>query len=193
MRSPLSTTTSGSAQANFTGCGSASGHTREFFLSVPPGVTVTVGQTTNAFDSKHSAFWSEGADPAAYPGSVGGGSCTDDPDTKNVSMANAGSAPRKLWFVVNGFSNYNHEGTFTLAWSCKRGEVATPCAPEQWASLREDFNADPRRGFDFMAFRALRSPQARLAWGRGEAGPFASRIKHTHACAHIHPRARESV
>ena len=126
-RSPLASTTAG-LHNHFTGCGGTAGRTRKFFLAVPPGVTVVVGQTANSFDSQHSAFWSASTDPASYPKRSVGSSCTDTPDTRAVNMTNAGSVPRKLWFVVNGYDSSNsYAGTFTLAWSCTRGGRATSC------------------------------------------------------------------
>ena len=40
-------------------------------------------------------------------------------------MTNSDLVQRKLWFVVNGY--HNAHGKFTLAWSCKRGGIVSPC------------------------------------------------------------------
>ena len=72
IQSPFTSTTAG-VQNAFTGCGSSAGHVRRFFVVVSPGIQITIGQTSNSFDSKHSAFWSESAEPGSYLGSAGGG------------------------------------------------------------------------------------------------------------------------
>ena len=123
ITSPFSSTTTG-INNRFVGCGNTSGHTRKFFVVLPPSVSITIGQTANNFDSKHSVFWSESDNPGSYPASEG--LCTDDPDTMALTLANTKKVPRKLWFVVNGYSSYA-AGNFTLAWSCKSGDVPRPC------------------------------------------------------------------
>ena len=112
--SPLSGTTQGHHDV-FTGCGSTSGNTAKFSFVLQQDQKIAIGQTSNTFDSRHSLFWSESADPAAYS-SANGGQCVDDPDTKTLSLTNAQSAPRTVWFVVNGYSSSSH-GTFTISWA----------------------------------------------------------------------------
>ena len=113
MSSPYSSTTIGRSSP-FSGCGGSTGKTYKFFVVLQLGSTISIGQTTNSFDSKVAVFWSESADPTFYPSS-NGSSCTDDPDTQTVTMTNKNSAARKLWFVVNGYGSSDH-GSFTLGW-----------------------------------------------------------------------------
>ena len=56
VTNPLSSTTAGST-SQFTGCGSSAGHTRKFFVMLSPGITITIGQTSNTFDSEQSISW----------------------------------------------------------------------------------------------------------------------------------------
>ena len=101
IHSPFSSTTI-HRHAKFSGCGSTAGETYKFFVVLQPGQKITVGQTTNSFDSKHSVFWSESANPAAYP-SGSGSTCTDDPDTRTVTM----TFTTRLW-VGGGVPKQNH-------------------------------------------------------------------------------------
>ena len=86
-------------------------------MVLQPGQAISIGQTLNNFDSKHSIFWSTSPNPSSYPNYASGSKCVDDPDTLIMRMANSGSAARKLWFVVNTYSSITSTETFTLAWS----------------------------------------------------------------------------
>ena len=109
ISSPFSSKTSGRSSP-FSGCGGSTGQNYKFFVVMQPGSTISIGQTSNSFDSKVAVFWSESANPPSYPLGNNGSSCTDDPDTQTVHMTNTNGAARKLWFVVNGV------GSFKLAW-----------------------------------------------------------------------------
>ena len=128
LGSPLTASTAGRSSA-FSGCGSTAGHTYKFFFVLSPGESITIGQTSNIFDSEHSVFWSESANPASYP-AAGGGSCIEYSSyrTQAVSRTNAGSAPRKLWFVVNGYDTIDY-GNFTLQWTITGGDPALSSSP----------------------------------------------------------------
>ena len=124
MRSPFTSTTVGRSDA-FLGCGSPTGNTYKFFVVLLPGSSISIGQTSNQFDSTHSVFWSTSTDPSSYSSAPHGDQtrgtvCTDDPDTQTVTRTNSQSAPRKLWFVVNGY-NSSEVGAFTLAWTISTG------------------------------------------------------------------------
>ena len=112
----------------FTGCGGTRGNTAKFYVVLKQDETISIGLTTSTFDSMHSLFWSESADPTSYS-SVSGGQCVDDPDTKTLSLTNTFSAPRvggpqgfppgprKVWFVVNDFGIGIDFGQFTISWA----------------------------------------------------------------------------
>ena len=127
LASPLTATTAG-RHSNFSGCGATAGRTFKFYAVLPPGKTLTVGQTSNAFDSKHSVFWSESADPTVYPSGSEDAQCVDDPDTRSMTMTNAGTAARKAWFVVGGYSA-SEAGAFTLAWTISSTSPPAHAAP----------------------------------------------------------------
>ena len=114
LKSPLKGSLAGLKDI-FHGCGATTGKTAKFYVVLQPGHTIAIGQTSNSFDSKHSIFWSTGANPKSYP-TASGSKCVDDPDTHVEHMTNSGSAARKLWFVVNGYSSGAY-GSFTLAWT----------------------------------------------------------------------------
>ena len=103
LTSPFTATTSGRFSP-FSGCGSSTGSTYKFYVVLQPNQTLSVHQTTNSFDSQHSIFWSESADPTSYPsgdsGVTSGSHCVDDPDTAEATLTNFGSSARKAWFVV---------------------------------------------------------------------------------------------
>ena len=124
MSSPFTGTTAGRSSA-FSGCGSSSGHTYKFFVVLQPGSSISIGQTSNHFDSRHSAFWSESSDPSSYPSGSSGSSCTDDPDTQTVHMTNTNAAARRAWFVMNGYDSSEYGG-FTLAWTIARPTTKAP-------------------------------------------------------------------
>ena len=98
----------------FSGCGATNGKTYKFYVMLQPGQSLTIAQTSNTFDSKHSSFWSTSSNPRSFP--PNSYHCTDDPDTQTMTMTNSQSSPRKVWYVVNGYSNSKGCGTFTLAW-----------------------------------------------------------------------------
>ena len=128
ISSPFSSTTAGRSDV-FTGCGSSKGKTYKFYAVLQHGQTLSIGQTSNDFDSKHSTFWSTSANPSSYPliEYTSGSHCTDDPDTQTVTMTNSQLSPRKVWYVVNGCDSATdghddadgYYGKFTLAWTIR--------------------------------------------------------------------------
>jgi hypothetical protein len=89
-------------------CGS--GAEQGFAGILEPGSTITIGQTSNTFDSKHTLRYG-----GVYPGD-NVVDCVDDPDTAELSFTNAGDANVPVFFVVDAFSS-SGGGDFVVAWS----------------------------------------------------------------------------
>ena len=89
-------------------CG-GDGNEQGFLYVLQPGETIEIGQTTNAFDSRH-----ELSVGGTYPGDSSV-SCTDDPDTNTESYTNNGLEPVNVYYTVDAYSTGS--GDFTLAWN----------------------------------------------------------------------------
>ena len=111
MSSPYTGTTS-SRSDHLKVCGN--GKDEIFFIDVAPGWNLTIGQTENNFDSKHTLRWG-GSCPGANVVS-----CVDDPDTTQLSWTNPRGSTERAYFVVDGYGTNSH-GTFKLAWVMHRG------------------------------------------------------------------------
>ena len=73
-----------------------------------PGETLTIGQTSNNFDSRHHL---------AYGGPCPGTTqiaCRDDPDTQAMSWINEFDTIERAYFMIDAYSN--GEGSFTIEW-----------------------------------------------------------------------------
>ncbi|WP_262733715.1 T9SS type A sorting domain-containing protein [Gaetbulibacter sp. NE] len=80
-----------------------------YSILVPNGSTLDIGQTSNAYDSKHRL---------AYGGSCPGDTliaCTDDPDTETLSWTNTTGSDQTVYWVQSAYSTGS--GEYTLAWS----------------------------------------------------------------------------
>lgn len=80
-----------------------------YSILVPNGSTIDIGQTSNAYDSKHRL---------AYGGSCPGDTliaCTDDPDTETLSWSNTTGSDQTVYWVQSAYSTGS--GEYTLAWS----------------------------------------------------------------------------
>jgi hypothetical protein len=99
-----------------------------FGISLAPGARLTIGMTSNNFDSRHTTRW--------------GGSCpgttevanTDDPDTLVHTWTNSQSSAEPVYFEI-GPHGSSGPGTFVLEWSVTVGSAAAsasasrPCPP----------------------------------------------------------------
>ena len=82
---------------------------RVFYIDVPPAGTLTIGQTVNAYDSRHRV---------AYGGACPGATeiaCVDDPDVGDVVWINTTGAMQRVYWLQDGYTT-SSAGTFTLAW-----------------------------------------------------------------------------
>jgi hypothetical protein len=105
VTSPYSGSTTGNSD-DVAVCGS--GAEQGFAGILEPGSTITIGQTSNTFDSKHTLRYGGG-----YPGD-NVVDCVDDPDTATLSFTNAGDANVPVYFIVDAYSG---SGDFVVAWS----------------------------------------------------------------------------
>jgi len=88
-----------------------------YYIDVPPGITLEIGQTTNDYDSRNRV---------AYGGACPGDNeiaCFDDPDDLVVSWTNTTSMTQRVYWTQEGFTTTS-AGNFTLAW-----ELIQPPAP----------------------------------------------------------------
>ncbi|MBU2940616.1 T9SS type A sorting domain-containing protein [Lacinutrix sp. C3R15] len=80
-----------------------------YSILVPDGATLVIGQTSNAYDSKHRL---------AYGGACPGTTlvaCTDDPDTTTEIFTNTTGSDQTAYWVQSAYSTGS--GEFTLEWS----------------------------------------------------------------------------
>jgi hypothetical protein len=103
-------------------CGS--GAEQGFFGILEPGSTITIGQTSNTFDSQHTLRYG-----GVYPGD-NVIQCVDDPDEEELSFTNAGDANVPAYFLVDACCIGG--GDFVVAWtisilgaSCDASELLT--------------------------------------------------------------------
>ena len=78
-----------------------------------PGERLTIGQTSNTFDSVHHL---------AYGGSCPGNTnigCMDYPDTGSVSWTNEFQTAERVYFMIDAYSSGH--GSFTIEWQISGG------------------------------------------------------------------------
>jgi len=115
LTSPYTDSTAGLTNDFTPTCNSTGTAPDRFYkITVPNGWTLNIGQTTNNYDSVHTAFYGT---CAAFTEIV----CTDDPDTlidgaaSQVSWQNTTGSSQTVYWVQDGYSTGS--GSFTLAWS----------------------------------------------------------------------------
>lgn len=117
ITSPYSSTTVGHTN-DFSYCSMVSSVDMIFYIDIPDGVTLTIGQTINGYDSRHTL---------RYGGSCPGNTeikCTDDPDLETITWTNATGSLQRVYWIQAGYSS--GAGSFTLAWSAP-GACSTTC------------------------------------------------------------------
>jgi len=126
LTSPYSATTVGFGDTYNEACISNTASDRIFNISVPDGYRLYIGQSVNAFDSKHRVAFG-GACPGTttintgyvsnFPiysdlGTING--CLDDNDLTHYYYQNTSGVSETVYFLLDGFST--NAGTFTLEW-----------------------------------------------------------------------------
>lgn len=111
--SPLSGTTVGASNTNLSACSNSGGTLVNtypdvyYFIMVPDGSTLSIGQTTNNYDSTNVVFYGDCDNRTQID-------CFDDPDEKIVVWANNTGSDQNVYWIQDG---HGGSGTFTLAWS----------------------------------------------------------------------------
>ncbi|MXN92457.1 T9SS sorting signal type C domain-containing protein [Flavobacterium sp. Sd200] len=112
LTSPYSSTTVGANDDYSILC--ANGNTSPdlfFYIEVPNGYTLVIGQTENGYDSENYVGYG-----TACPGQ-NQIACYDDPDVQNVTWENTTGSTQTVYWVQDGWNTAANEGTFTLAWT----------------------------------------------------------------------------
>ncbi|WP_262494176.1 MopE-related protein, partial [Flavobacterium caeni] len=112
LTSPYNGDTTGAAD-NFTNT-CAGGNTSPdlvYYIDVPNGGSLQIGQTTNNYDSENTMFYG-----GACPGQTQI-ACYDDPDDTTNNWTNTTGSTQRVYWVQDGFSGATNFGTFTLAWT----------------------------------------------------------------------------
>jgi PKD repeat protein len=107
IASPYYGTTEG-YKSDFNFCNMGSAADRIFYIDVPSGNTLKIGQTYNYFDSRYSI---------RIGGSCPGNtiiSCTDEPDIQTQYYSNTTDSIQKLYFILSGYES--DSGNFVLEW-----------------------------------------------------------------------------
>lgn len=79
-----------------------------YFISVPDGSTLTIGQTANNYDSTNVVFYGDCDNQTII-------NCYDGSEFQNTVWANTTGSAQNVYFVQDGWNTGS--GTFTLAWS----------------------------------------------------------------------------
>jgi hypothetical protein len=116
--SPYAGSTSSASDSFSISCGR--GRDQVFFIDLPHGQRLEIGQTTNSYDSTHTTRWG-GACPGDHQIS-----CTDDPDTRRHSWTNQNGQTERVYFIVDAFGSGS--GSFTLTWSVSDGSAVSSSA-----------------------------------------------------------------
>ncbi|MFN8349942.1 MAG: GEVED domain-containing protein [Flavobacteriales bacterium] len=125
LTSPYSATTVGYAD-DISTCRTGYGD-RIFYISVPNGSTLTIGESTNNYDE-----WEYVGYGATCPGTTTINCWDNDALTQTVWNNNTGSA-QTVWYIQDGYSG---TGTFTLQWSITSPPACAgaPTAPTDGAT-----------------------------------------------------------
>ncbi|MCB0409453.1 MAG: fibronectin type III domain-containing protein [Flavobacteriales bacterium] len=120
ITSPYSSSTTGKTN-DFSFCSMNSSEDMIFFVDLPAGETITIGQSTNSYDSRHSLRYGAagGSDCPGVTQIV----CTDDPDTQTETWTNTTGVTKRVYWIQAGWST--SDGAFTLIWSFSND----PCTP----------------------------------------------------------------
>ncbi|MXN92716.1 T9SS sorting signal type C domain-containing protein [Flavobacterium sp. Sd200] len=109
LTSPYSGTTAGFANNNTPTCNTGGTAADVFYyIAVPNGYTLTIGQTASNYDSIRSIFY--GSCDSQTP--IG---CVDFPEIGTTTWENTTGSTQNLYYVQDGWNA--NQGTYTLAWS----------------------------------------------------------------------------
>eukprot|EP00930_Biecheleria_cincta_P027321 TRINITY_DN19198_c0_g2_i2.p1 TRINITY_DN19198_c0_g2~~TRINITY_DN19198_c0_g2_i2.p1 ORF type:complete len:911 (-),score=114.29 TRINITY_DN19198_c0_g2_i2:7-2739(-) len=97
------------------------GNENIFSIEVPSGWIISIGMTSNTFDSVHETRWG-----GTCPGSniV---QCTDDPDTSRHSWTNFQGSTQPVYFTIDQYTLFD-SGNFELTWTLQQCAVCRTTA-----------------------------------------------------------------
>ncbi|MBK7619998.1 MAG: hypothetical protein IPJ10_11840 [Flavobacteriales bacterium] len=151
--SPYSGTTNATNLSNaFNGsCVTNTARDLHFFIDVPDGNQLSIGQTFNDYDSHHFAFYD-----GACPGTIEL-MCIDDTPSEYETLVwtNTTGITQTVYWIQDGYST--GAGNFTLEWS-----LAVPCAGNPNPGNTEASVAAACSGVDFTL--SVQNP-VELGWG----------------------------
>lgn len=117
--SPISGTTVGATNDYTTPCGGGGAPELFYYIDVPNGYRLTIGQTTNTYDSLNYVSYGGNC-----PGTVRI-NCFDHDDYTSTTWLNTTGITQRVHWVQDGWGS--SAGTFTLAWNVTR-DCAAPTA-----------------------------------------------------------------
>lgn len=117
ISSPYSGSTTG-ATNSFTSCASGTSGDNIFYIDVPVGSTLTIGQNSNNYDSYHSVYYG-----GACPGSTQI-ACLDGSETTPIVWQNCTGSTQTVYWIQDGY--LGAEGNYELAWSIAAGSCPVP-------------------------------------------------------------------
>ena len=120
LTSPYSNSTVGAGN-DFTTCAGGTAEDQIYYIDVPTGYTITIGQNSNNYDTYHSVYYG-----GSCPGSIEI-TCTDFSETTSTVWQNCTGSTQRVYWIQDGYSSY--EGNYTLAWSLAAAPCPT-CTPD---------------------------------------------------------------
>lgn len=114
---------------NYQGCYMGNAKDRFFYIDLPTGAAIDIGQIWNNYDSSHELRYG-GSCPGNY--SI---ACIDDWDYERVQWTNNTGQTQRVYYIQSGYSN--RSGDFELTWSVTN--VSLPVAD---FSMSESFTGE---------------------------------------------------
>ncbi len=106
--SPYTGSTVDASNDNIPSCSTSNASDIYYSIMVPNGSTLTIGQTSNDYDSAVSVYYGDCTNLTEID-------CFDDPDYKVVTWANNTGNNQTIYWVQDGYNG--NSGTYTLEWS----------------------------------------------------------------------------
>ncbi|MFP9117769.1 hypothetical protein ACLI08_08280, partial [Flavobacterium sp. RNTU_13] len=120
LYSPYYGTTVGASNDYSIACANGNSSPDQFFyIDVPNGATIVIGQTSNNYDSENYM---------GYGGSCPGTTriaCFDNDDIQNITWTNNTGSQQRVYWVQDGYSPASAAGRYTLEWSLTG--ATSPC------------------------------------------------------------------
>ncbi|AWI26959.1 T9SS type A sorting domain-containing protein [Flavobacterium pallidum] len=108
LSSPITGNTTGAVDDSNPSCGENAAADLYYYILVPAGSTLTIGQTFNDYDSKNYMFFGNCNSQTTL-------ACFDDSDTQTITWSNDTGSDQTVYWVQDGYDT--EQGSFELAWS----------------------------------------------------------------------------